>query len=485
MKTSRFEENLRKKLESIEPDFQEQDWLKMQASMPVKTVPSFWQNYGPWLGYGAAAATTVVMGVMYLNQSRQTDRLLEEVAQLKHSVELQVNNNQLAAGKVDTVYLYKEYTTEKYRNYDLADNRQYIQPEGNSTAEPISSRAQENQESLISYNKPATADGQGVFPVSGDGSASRDNLGSNSTDILSGKSITNSTETVENNLTTSPVEPTTNNVAFSRLDLGGIQELPTPEISSSTNYLYRKLARRIPKTSQPKSLLPAIDQKQLAKNTTTVKPESAKEKKRILPQLPSWLPLRLGVGQQWESKAKSTTIWAEAVIAKHFAINTGLAWVKLDDQRFPNDKAFWDKTRINFRKYNGGQVPPAFSVYNINMQTTVLQLPVNFLYRSNINEDLSFFAGIGTSLNLRTKQELSCDVKIPNGEFERHIQKDNLKFPAFNNANLSIGIEKRWNPIVVQVDSYLSVYQKSRPFFQEPRNIGLRVKLLYAFGSTK
>lgn len=471
MKTSRFEENLRKKLESIEPDFQEQDWLKMQSYMPVKTVPSFWQSYGPWLGYGAAAATTVVMGVLYLNQSRQTDMLLKEVAQLKNSVEQQVQNNQLAAGKVDTVYIYKENTAERYRNYEFAENRNFVQPEAPSTLTENSQLAPEN-ESLVSGTK-ATTDQSGA-PV----------LANDVTNALATGNSGSGTIDNDPNFS-SAAGSANNNLVLSRIDLGEIQELPTPEISSSSNYLYRKLARRIPRINQPKSLLPAVEQKQIAKNNTTVKPESAKEKKRILPQLPSWLPLRLGVGQQWESKAKSTTVWAEAVIAKHFAINTGLSWVKLDDQRFPNDKAFWDKTRINFRKYNGGQVPPAFSVYNINMQTTLLQLPVNFLYRSNINEDLSFFAGIGTSLNLKTKQELSCDVKIPNGEFERHIQKDNLKFPAFNNANLSIGIEKRWNPIVVQVDSYLSVYQKSRPFFQEPRNIGLRVKLLYAFGSSK
>jgi hypothetical protein len=478
MKTSRFEKILRKKLESIEPDFQEQDWLKLQASMPVNPVPSFWQNYGHWLGYTTAAATTVVMGVLYLSQSRQTDRLLQEVSQLKQSIELHVANNQLAASKIDTVYLYKTLPSEKDRNYLAAIESPNVQIDNGPILE-VSAPQSETDESLnSSYDTSVSTEND----RSTTHDLATDGIAENSTSKPSSGLI----EHTDNVPPSSPTEPTDRRAMFSRLDLGEIHELPTPEMSSSPSYLYRKVARRMPKSSQPRNLQPAItEQKILAKNQATIQPETAKEKKRLLPQIPAWLPLRLGIGQQWESKSKSTTVWAEGIVNENFAINTGLSWGKLNDQRFSNDKVFWDKTRINFQKYNGGQLPLAIAVYNIHMQTTILQLPLNFLYRSNIDENLGFYAGFGTNLNLRTKQESSFDVRLPNGEFEQHAQRDYLKFPTLNNANLSIGIEKRWNPIVVQVDSYLSVYQRSRPFFQDPRNIGLRVKLLYAFGKAK
>ena len=54
MKTNRFENTIRRKLESIEPDFQEQDWARMQNYMQAHTPPSFLQQYGSWIGYAAA-----------------------------------------------------------------------------------------------------------------------------------------------------------------------------------------------------------------------------------------------------------------------------------------------------------------------------------------------------------------------------------------------------------------------------------------------
>ena len=88
MKTNRFENTIRRKLESIEPDFQEQDWARMQNYMQAHTPPSFLQQYGSWIGYAAAASVTSVMAYMYVNQLSQNNHLVRDVKNLQSQIEL-------------------------------------------------------------------------------------------------------------------------------------------------------------------------------------------------------------------------------------------------------------------------------------------------------------------------------------------------------------------------------------------------------------
>lgn len=495
MKTSRFEENLRKKLESIEPDFQEADWLKMQAYMPVKPTPSFWQSHGQWLGYTAAAASTVVMGLLYINQSRQTEALLSEVSSLKTTIEQQQVASKKTDNKTDTIYIFKDYPVRELNRSSLPDNATISGEYAHTTNQkdfenqPITSNNQDitNTSTASKVNQTAEQPTDNTQAV-----AEKPRYSETAGPGRDGASSVPPGGTIPENAVTQLNSSPENTISelSTRIDWNTIETLETPKLEINNAYLNRILVHRIPKANAKHYQAPTPDpakptEKQLAKSSTAAQPSSPAEATRILPVLPPTIPYRVGIGQQWESQSKSTTLWYEMLFGRHFALNTGISWVKLDDQKFQNDIAFWDKTRINFRKYNGGKVPSAFSVYNISMRTTALQLPVNFLYRSNPSGDLSLFVGIGTNVNLNTKQTIDCDVLIPNGRFEQHSQKGLLDIPAFNNASFSLGIEKRWNPIAVQVDSYLSLYSRSRPIFQDSRNLGLRVKVLYAFGGNK
>jgi hypothetical protein len=79
MKTDKFENTIRRKLESISPEFHEDDWTKMQDYMHAHTPPTFWQQYSSWFGYAAAAAVTSVLVFLYTNQLSQNNNLLSDV----------------------------------------------------------------------------------------------------------------------------------------------------------------------------------------------------------------------------------------------------------------------------------------------------------------------------------------------------------------------------------------------------------------------
>src|SRR5215217_7673042 len=104
MKTNKFEETIRRKLESIEPDFHETDWARMQNYMQVHKPPTMWQQYGSWIGYAAAASVTTVMALLYIGQLKQNNGLVADVKNLRHQIEA-IEKTPPAILKSDTVYL--------------------------------------------------------------------------------------------------------------------------------------------------------------------------------------------------------------------------------------------------------------------------------------------------------------------------------------------------------------------------------------------
>lgn len=93
MKTDRFSDSIRRKLESIRPDFSEKDWQRMQATLqratplpsdappaPQPGAGSAWSAQ-PWL-MAAAALSTVVLVSLAIYQRNQISDLRQTVRQL-------------------------------------------------------------------------------------------------------------------------------------------------------------------------------------------------------------------------------------------------------------------------------------------------------------------------------------------------------------------------------------------------------------------
>ena len=99
MKTDRFSDSIRRKLESIRPDFSEKDWARMQATLlkhpitppsgsptagsptPFQPVATSMWSAQPWL-MAAAAASTVVLLSVAIWQQKQINQLHQTVSQL-------------------------------------------------------------------------------------------------------------------------------------------------------------------------------------------------------------------------------------------------------------------------------------------------------------------------------------------------------------------------------------------------------------------
>ncbi len=534
MKTNRFDEILRRKLESIQPDFQNQDWDKWQAFRQHAT-PTFWQTYGHWLGYAAATLTTALMVVLYVNQSNQNQDLLKEMQALRKQITIKNQADSVAsdfasAGGIypegvpltmpssvphsDTVYVVERRTVYLERPAlaevieNSADTRYSQQVGGTPAASEKKPRLETPQKMdiiplpvEIPLSKTEATTGEKSIPSANESSLAAKTEADRTVSNSPNRS-TNVEKSTDSGLAKNRV-PSTNSLAetFSqatkpddteRLDLGEIAALPTPAYTRPATDTYRRLQNRQSRSAQAVSdlRLAKSEKIQAVKQKTEApvanqKVEKVTKDERLLPNFGLGLPYRVGVGQQWEGSIKSFGLWSEALLGQHWSVQTGLSWQKLEDRKFYNDRVFREKTHKDFRKEHAKPLPQSFDIFNITVGTAILRIPLNLTYRHDLGRDFALFAGGGTQLNLRAKQTLSFDFKRPTNDFGQQKAERTVPVPLLNNMSVLLGAEKRWSPIVLQASAFLSTQPKASPYLTEGTDIGLQVKILYEIGGGK
>ncbi|RYF60569.1 MAG: hypothetical protein EOO39_32210, partial [Cytophagaceae bacterium] len=88
MKTDPFDDAIRRKLEGVDPPFQEKNWTQFQRFMGVQGFPpSLWQTPTRWLQPALMAAAVAGVVITTLWQYRTTQSLNEHVQTLTKTVE--------------------------------------------------------------------------------------------------------------------------------------------------------------------------------------------------------------------------------------------------------------------------------------------------------------------------------------------------------------------------------------------------------------
>ena len=108
MKTDKFDEAIRRKLESIEPAFRERDWGHMQSFMHRHGYPPAWTGAAQWFMPLAAAAAVTGVLLSTIWQFRTNQELRQSIQTLSQTVaRLETTQAKLIQNqtKTDTVYV--------------------------------------------------------------------------------------------------------------------------------------------------------------------------------------------------------------------------------------------------------------------------------------------------------------------------------------------------------------------------------------------
>jgi hypothetical protein len=474
MKTNKFEETIRRKLESIEPDFQEADWAKMQNYMHAHTPPTFLQQYGSWIGYAAAASVTTVMAFMYVSQVKQNNNLVADVKSLQHKIEV-IEKTPPAIVKNDTVYLVEKISGSGKSSYTAATNLDRYPKKVSNAAE--TELTNEHEQKYTSAQLPENLATKSVVV---------ENEVPNVNPLTRYEDITIDAQSIVANsshqkIITADFEPLAIQNSISVNNSGSL--------SRKMKY---ELANRIsPKQVQKTLLLNTPAQQTLltantpqsgksyisAKNT-----EKTTQAENVIPRLDVKVPYRFGAGIQIEDNGLAKTVLGEVLVSKKFSIAAGISWLKVKPMEFINETIFRDKNRKDFKRSHPNEVPLALAVYNINISPTLVQIPLTVAFRNTLKDDWAYYAGMGTNITVSAKEKISFDCMAPNREYFSQTFERKSDLPVVNSLNFSAGVEKTWYPIVFQAEGYLYTYFKALTPLNQRTGPGVKVKLMYQIG---
>lgn len=481
MKTDNFEKIIRGKLESITPDFQEDDWAKMQNYMHAHTPPGLWQQYGSWLGYAAAASVTTVMAFLYIGQLSRTQDLASDVKMLQSQIEV-IKNAPSAAAKTDTIYIVqKEVSKDQFFDQKITDFQQeqtyaksgnrFNDPAKQSLKNPERNDLIVRSDSKVNENT-SRSDQQKTYNTAFAGTQSENNTNSG----YKVPAVPESMQSTQLNESENTGKALDNNFD----QLSELDPVQIPDLSRKMNY---SLANRLSGKQVKKFLLAnnSVAQKSTIEDKKT---ERTAKAENTIPRLNLKVPYRFGGGIQFEGNNQVKSVLGEVLVTKRIAISTGFSWVKIKPMEFFTEKIFREKNRKDFKRSHPNEVPVAFEVLNIKVNPTLVQIPLTVAFRNDVKNDFSYYASAGTNITVKGREQIGfdCRLPMPGQEFKNQSFEKKMDIPAINSLNVSVGIEKSWYPIVVQAEAYM--YNYFKPISRESARTGpgVKLKLLYQIG---
>lgn len=525
MKTDRFNEAIRRKLEGIEPPFQEQEWKKFQTFTKQQMPASWWVRSGAkWIGYGASGLVATLLVVTNLIQYQENKKLTQTVAELRKEVQQtkEMQRSESAAvqtpaydSSVPSVNTPANPAVSDYSDKEVETNSTKKTNETTITHSQTrpASRSQEKETTDVDPTS-FEENRQQREAVASDVRTTESIRTASGKIIRPNQPLRNQTEGARADVTSSHIDrpsfvrtPNSSGKAKRNSiretfpgdygnELTGTEKKGSGESVETVAENRQSLAeasRLRPRLTFDVTLPPLHSPVATRKNykwtnyvPTTEKTEKvAKAPKLRLPR-ENTVALRAGVGVDLEKNFLGKSLAAGVIVGKHWGLSLGLSWGTVEGPRY-RDEVEWDHKKNqpprNFRKEHKIILPPQlFKIKNIQTQASVVRMPIELNYRVPLKQDWTLLAMAGSTLDLNVTQQLQFDVVKNEFPFAKSQIDFKPKEPVLNNVNVGVGLEKRWNHLVVQTEAYLAPSLENCSYRKEQTPAGLRIRALYQFG---
>ncbi len=526
MKPEKFDEAIRRKLEGIQPSFQDEDWAKFKAFKNTHAPVSFVQRFGRSMLYTAASVAAAVMVFANVYQYRQNQQLDQQVAKLKTQLGQKQDAPVRTSTRVDTVYITKYISVES--NQPQPDAYAQTLPQSNENelsndgiapddAAPIAGglknvgkiiRQNPNERISEAFERPTNADPAATEPKESTSTLENETPAKPVKNAFKEK-ITNSTfskekagsalRTLKSQTTVAQSGSVANNKNAPKLEQSGIINVatePTTPVETANNAVSSQIELSPLEPNQAEELdgvQPAeIHVKRYAyaalqnKSASSATPNEAK----TTPPPPSIslqnVRFRVGGGLNIGDKYTGYGLMTSVLLGKYWSLDVGLAKAKITGPQYFTEDIFKAKTGRPFQTWHKADdlrpplMPP--QVFDIKTDVTLVRLPISLTYRWPIKDGFTLLFSGGTNLNLSAQQSYRFSYKERNDEFKEKEGNFSIKPAVSNDIMIATGVEKQWRSLAFQVEAYAAPYLQKPAYLTDNRNLGVRFKILYQFG---
>lgn len=528
MKTDKFNDAIRKKLDSIQPSFKEQDWGKLKSFMDGQSPPTFWQQYGNSLFYVASAASVTILIITNLLQNIENKTLRQNIQVLSQKVEVlekeailkrDTIHTTIETYSIDNKDIVKKQSKDlrSIQNLELLDDDNAVsnnEPEQKSikNANQGSIRENANSQNIAGTSNNSIEieadnfDSKGVIKKENKNkieniranelATTTTKLNNNDAEQVSySKFEKNSSISTKRSKNSKTSKQNLQNARYNNVDFNSTIEDKAIQnvISKDVNGVNGEVGTGIETQTQTLAFLTPIDSVNLnpdlpIKRIRVRAPRLAtfiKEPKRSF-KLSLPFALQMGVSYNLGHAQKGFGLWTEAFITDRFSIGIGLDKVVWQENRFISDRSFAENRHEDFRNNYAPRVPLNHEISNIGISEDKLLMPIFVNYRFPLKYNFSLVTSLGTSLNLKTKQNIEFNIRRGPAEYEDGEVHSNISRPMFTNIITSVGIEKSYKSFVFQALPTMNFNKlPTRPNDDDTNikvNFGLKLRALFKFG---
>ena len=530
MKTDRFTDSIRRKLESIRPEFTEKDWTRMQTTLQQASPPqpgahqpgagnagAGWGTLGqPWLLAAAAVSTVVLVGVG-LWQRNEINHLRQTVQHLsQHSTSQPAptitdalpsnpaypngratgsNRNDNPPVRPDTVYVnrYVEVPARPSIRGDGLTERGPAEPVRRSDS-PVQSPAL-SPESNTATNRALASEGIPTRPNNPNITPKTKRYDGLSTIQTPNQSVsTPSDQPVtttaqsrspgENRPATSPANAADNSsVVVNNPPVNADLSTQTREVNGLP-ILLGQIASR-PLTLETINWREALTRR--AKGLRAVRAVPTVGSAPVSqPVERTAVRFRLGVGTEFDARLWSAGVFGEILAGKHWTLGLGLGRATYMGGLFLTDDDFYNRTKRDFRRNYAPGIGPGREILNIDTRLVRFQVPISIGYRVPLSSSLTLLPTVGTYLNLSNTENVTYYYHEPQHSFSKAAFQADRPVSLAN--SLAFGTSLEWQrghwlgqagPLVTVPIAGLS--PQPEPNWQSGVAVGMRIRVFYQF----
>lgn len=498
MKTDKFDEEFRRKVENFHPPFNDAEIDRIQGYVGQHIPLSFWQRFGHVFSYSVGALIIVTLLTTTVYKTYENKSLLKQISILNTQLE------QTKADSLTTIVAPKEIIIEKT---DTIFVTKYVAvPESNS-GEPLLAKSKEgfskNKLSKeINGNEDITeitlkhTDNKLVTEFF-DKEITEERVSENKkTDLPVVKSENKKSNTIikkESKVLAKAKPESLNNTNTEKQNSESrtivSANLATPEIPLSTpNSIAEKVANQTFNFDYLSHRNYHFDENKaifdLSKRNFTVPRLITKTPEKRTLKLPNislpTLKYRLGFGVEMADEYGGFNVLTDILVSKRWSITTGIGFSTFfDDKDFDDEDEFRRDTKKDFRKEYESRINDNSQINDIHINQALIKIPFYINYRLPLPKNFTILFTAGSNFDIYSRQFVSYNHQnsFRDDDHNRFSIKGNLR--PFNNLLFSTGIEKRWKKYSIQLSPYFTTQIKPITYQEEDWQIGLKLNGFY------
>jgi hypothetical protein len=471
MSIDKYNDAIKKKLESIAPKFEQTDWDEMKSFMALN-VPkgSLWNRYGRFFLYSTGAILLLSSLFFNLKQNYDNKSLLKanELLLKKFDAKQVVKTEKVY--QTDTVYLTKYIT--KWHSIDNTIAQSNFEENLKTT----------DSQPFITNNKIIENETKAVLLSPNRGNQTYQNTVN--INKLGSQNKNNSSKDVENFQTISQTRNETFKQTFEPINVP--KNTATKEINELVSD--NKIQNISELNSIPFNSNAYLWTKQYPKINliTKIPVDALAQRNHITIKLPSVslanLKYRVGVSFDVGNEQIGGSLLSDVLLSKHWSMNTGLRFLNITGKSYYTAEQYLFDTKQDFRKLYAPYVPVNDDIINLDFQNYLLQIPIGITYRYPLRNDFTLLFSATTDLDLYVGQYINFDYKEDNGKFEQGTYESKLSKSLLYNLELSAGLEKKYKRMIFQIHPYISAQLKETAYKKEEFMLGAKMRFFVNLG---